>query len=98
MIFGIAVRDLNGVLIALRHIGTTEGKAGRVEVMEALLNAFLGTARQSQLTKQEITPIGMDFIERPTQLKAIEHLRPDTGAQQQIERFIGKKLGRERQR
>src|SRR5215510_5866649 len=98
MIFGIAMGDTNGLLVALRDIGATEGKAGRVKVMEAWLNAFLGTARQSQLAKQEITPIGLDFIERPAQLKAIEHLRSNPGTKQQIERFVGKKLGRERQR
>ena len=52
MIFGIAMGDANGVLVTLRDIVATEGKAGGVEVMEALLNAFLGTARQSQLAKQ----------------------------------------------
>src|SRR5438105_1934498 len=97
MIFGIAVRDMNGVLVVLRDIGATEGKARRVEVMEALLNAFLGTDSQSQLAKQQITPIGMDFIERPAKLKAIEHLRSDPRTKQQVERFVGKKLGRERQ-
>src|SRR6266699_3623362 len=38
MVFGIAVGDANGVLVALGDIVTTEGKAGRVEMMEALLN------------------------------------------------------------
>src|SRR5207244_6300790 len=98
MVFGIAMGDANGVLVALGDIVTTEGKAGRVEMMEALLNAFLGTASQSQLTKQQITPIAMDFIERPTKLKAIEHVRSNPGPKQQIEWFVGKKLGRERQR
>src|SRR5882672_10269806 len=97
MIFGIAVRDMNGVLVALRDIGATEGKTRRVEVMEALLNAFLGTASQRQLAKQQITPIGMDCIERPAKLKAIEHRRSDPRTKQQIEGFVGKKLGSERQ-
>src|SRR5215475_697378 len=98
MIFGIAVGDANGVLVARGGRVTTEGKAGRVEMMDALRNVFLGTDSQSQLAKQPITPIGMDFIERPAKLKAIEHLRSNPGTQQQIERFVGKKLGRERQR
>src|SRR5919109_1938983 len=98
MVFGIAVGDANGVLAALGGIVATEGKAGRVEMMEALRNVFLGTDSQSQLAKQQITPIGMDFIERPAKLKAIEHLRSNPGPKQQIERFVGKKLGRERQR
>src|SRR5437016_13121691 len=93
MVFGIAVGDANGVLVALGDIVTTEGKAGRVEMMEALLNAFLGTDSQSQLAKQQITPIGMDLIERPAKLKAIEHLCSNPRTKQQIERFVGKKLG-----
>src|SRR5215211_7471617 len=97
MIFGIAVGDGNGLLVAFRDIVATEGKAGRVEMMEALLNAFLGTASQSQLAQQQITPIGMDFIERPAKLEAIEHLRSNPRTKQQIERFVGKKLGGERQ-
>src|SRR5262245_53724730 len=98
MVFGIAVGDANGGLVALGDIVATEGKAGGVEMMEALLNAFLGTDSQSQLAKQQITPLGMDFVERPAKLKAIEHLRANAGTKQQIERFVGKKLGRERQR
>src|SRR4029450_12274768 len=47
--------------------------------------------------KYLITPIGMDFIERPAKLEAIEHLRSDPRTKQQIERFVGKKLGSERQ-
>jgi len=46
MIFGIAVGDANGWRLALGDIVATEGKAGRVEVMEALRNAFLGTGSQ----------------------------------------------------
>ena len=72
MVFGIAVGDANGVLVALGDRVATEGKAGRVERMEALHNAFLGTNSQSQLAQQQITPIGMDFIECPTKRKAIE--------------------------
>jgi hypothetical protein len=98
MILGRARGDANGVLVALRASVATAGKAGRVAGMEALRNAFLGTARQSQLAQQEITPRGMDVIERPATLKASAHLRADARTQQQIKRFVGKKLGRERQR
>ena len=86
------MRDGNGLLIAFGYLVATEGKAGRVEMLEALLNAFPGTDSQSQLAKQQITPIGMDFIERPAKLKAIEHLCADPGSKQQIEWFVGKKL------
>src|SRR5437660_10161307 len=97
MVFGIAVGDANGVLVALGDIVTTEGKAGRVEMMEALLNAFLGTDSQSQLAQQQITPIGRDFIERPAKLKAIEQPCSNRRTKQQSERFAGKQLGRDRQ-
>src|SRR4029453_14689353 len=98
MVFGIAVGETNGVLVALGGIAATEGKAGRVEMMETWHNVFLGTESQTHPTKQRIAPIGLDFIERPAKLKAIEHLRSNPGTNQQIERFVGKKLGRERQR
>ena len=54
MIFGIAVGDVNGVLVAFRDIGATEGKTRRVEVMEALLNVFLGTAIDIQKMKWKL--------------------------------------------
>jgi hypothetical protein len=41
MVFGIAVGDANGVLVALGGIVATEGKAGRIEMMEALCNAVV---------------------------------------------------------
>ena len=43
MVFGIAVGDVNGLRITLRHIVAIEGKTGGVEMMETLVNAFLGT-------------------------------------------------------
>jgi hypothetical protein len=43
MIFGIAMGNGNGLLIALGDIGATEGKAGGVKMMKALRNAFLDT-------------------------------------------------------
>ena len=98
MVFGIAGGEANGVLVALGDRVATEGKARRVEMMAALGAAFLGTDRQRQLAQQQITPISMDFIERPTKLKAIAPLRSDSGTQQQIERLVSKKLGREGQR
>jgi hypothetical protein len=40
VVFGIAVGDGNGLLVALGDVVATRGKAGRVEMMEALVNAF----------------------------------------------------------
>src|SRR5262247_1196740 len=71
MVFGIAVGEANGSLIARGDIVAAEGKAGRVEMLEALLHAVLGTDSQSHLATQQITPLGMDCIEPPAQLKAI---------------------------
>ena len=45
MIFGIAVREAHGVFVALGDRVATEGKAGRIEMMEALLKTFLSTDR-----------------------------------------------------
>ena len=60
----------NGLLIALGGIVATEGKAGRVEMMEALRNAFLDTDGEGQFAKQQITAIRMDLIERPAKLES----------------------------
>jgi hypothetical protein len=73
------------------------GKAGRVRMMEALLNAFLDTNGNSQFAKQQVTPIRMDLLERPAQFEAIEHLSLDPFAKQESERSIGKKLGAQRE-
>src|SRR3954454_941312 len=97
MVFGIAVGDANGLYVALGDVVAMEGKAGRVEMREAVLNAFLGTHCQRQLAQQQITPIGVDFIERPTELKTIEHLGLDPRTKEQIKMFVGKKLRRQGQ-
>src|SRR5712692_4104160 len=89
--------DGNGRLIACGYIGATEGKAGRVEMVEALINAFPRTDRQGKCTQQKITAIRIDLIECTAQFKAVEHLGLDTVMQQQVEGFIGKKLRRQGQ-
>jgi hypothetical protein len=43
VIFGIAMGDGNGVLIAVGHIVSGEGKTGGVEVVEACIDTFLAT-------------------------------------------------------
>ena len=77
MIFGIAVSDVNGVLVALRHIVAAEGKARGVEMMEALFNAFLGTDGQGKRLQEQVAAIGVDLIERPTKRKAMEQRGTD---------------------
>src|SRR5712691_2044137 len=97
MIFGIAVGDVNGLRITLRHIVAVEGKTGRVEMLETLVNSFAGTDSEGQFAEEHITAIRMEFIERTTELKPIEHRGVDSLAQEEVERCIGKKLRREGQ-
>ena len=48
MVLGVAMGNVNGVLITVRAIVASERKAGRVEMIEAEINAFVGTDRQRQ--------------------------------------------------
>jgi hypothetical protein len=45
------VGNANGVLITRRDIVASERKAGRVEMIEAQVDAFVGTDRQRQFLK-----------------------------------------------
>ena len=98
VISGVAMGDGNGVLIPFGNVCTAEGKAGRVEMIAAQVDAFLGTDRQGQLLKQQVAAIGVGRIERATELKALEHLGAHACTQQQIEGFASKKLGGQGQR
>lgn len=51
VVFGVAVGDRNGVLIAVRDILASEREAGGVEMIEALVDPFLSTDRKRQLLK-----------------------------------------------
>ena len=95
---GIAMGEVKGVLGTLRDSVATAGQAGRVQMMEAWLTAFLGPDRQSHRAQPQITPLGMDGLERPATRQAMEHLRSDPRTTQPIERFVGTTLGRERPR
>ena len=88
------MRDGNGVHIAIGRIVVGEGKPGGIEMVEARINAFLVTDGQGQFAKQLVTAISVRLIKRAAELKAVEHLRADALAKQQIERFVGKKLRR----
>jgi hypothetical protein len=66
--------DGNGLLIAFRNVLPAERKAGCVEMMEAQVNAFLGTDRKGQLMEQQIAAIGVGLIERAAKLKTVEHV------------------------
>ena len=71
MIFGIAVGDAHGLLIALRHIVAVEGKTGGIKIVETLVKAFLGTDGQGQCAEEHITAIRMEVIECTTERKPI---------------------------
>ena len=92
MVLGVAVGDGNGVFLRVRDVVAAERKAGRVEMMEAQVDAFVGTDGQGKLLKQQVAAIGIDLIECPAKLKAVEHLGTDAFTKQQVERFAGKKL------
>ena len=59
---------------AVRGIRASEREAGGIEMIEALVDPFLRTDRQRQLLKQRVAALGIGFIERAAQRKAIEVL------------------------
>jgi hypothetical protein len=98
MIFGVAISDRNRLLIAVGNVFPMERKAGGVEMIEAQVNTFLGTDRQSQLMKQEVAAVGVGLVKRAAKLKTVKHLGTHATSQQQLERFVGKKLRGQGQR
>jgi hypothetical protein len=98
MVVGLAVGAVKGALVTRGDSVATAGNAGRVKMMDAWLKAFLGTDRQSPLAPPQSTPLGLDGIERPATLQAMEPLRADPATTQHIARCVGTKLGRERPR
>ena len=97
VISGVAAGDGDGVLIALRDVLAAQRKAGCVEMIEAQVNAFVGTDRQGKLLKQQVAAIGMGLIKCPAKLEAVEHLGRDALTKQEIEGLAGKKLWRQGQ-
>ena len=47
MVFRVAMGNANGVLIAVGDVVASETKAGRVEMIEAQIDAFLGVQTAS---------------------------------------------------
>ena len=62
------------------------------------LQLAMEAAKGLKTINELATDHAMDCIERLAKRQAMEHLRSDPGTKQPIERFVGKKLGRERQR
>ena len=71
MILGIAMRDGNGVLITVGHIGPCQGKTGGVEMVEARIDAFLETDRQGQFAQQQVAAVAVGFVEVRPSLKRL---------------------------
>jgi len=84
--------------IPVRDVRASETKAGRVEMIEAQIDAFLRTDRQRQCLKQQGAALGIGCIEGATKLETVKHLGIDAFAKQESEGFVGKKLRRERSR
>jgi hypothetical protein len=97
VIFGVAMRDGHRVLITSGHIVASQGNAGGVKLVEAFINAFLGTDGQGQFAQPQVTTIGVDLIERATARNAVEPLRTHALTTQEIEGFVGKKRWGSRQ-
>ena len=68
------MRNGDGVFSAVGNVVASERKTCRVEMIETLVNAFLGTHRKGNLTKQQVTALGVDLIEAAAEFKAIEHV------------------------
>ena len=81
MIFGIAIRNGDGVFITVGNVLASERKTRGVEMIETLLNAFLGTYRKGEFTKQQVTAVA-ETIEAAAEFKAIEHVGTDTRTKQ----------------
>ena len=60
---------------------------------EASVHAFLAAHRQGKLTQQPITAIGGHLFARAPAFEPIAHLGLDALTKQQVQGFVGKKLG-----
>ena len=85
---------MQGWLIALRDVLAAECNAGGVEMIDAPVNACVGTDGQGQCLNEEVAAIGVGFIECTAPLKAVEHLSPPAITTQQITGFMGQQLWR----
>ena len=66
--------------------------SGLAASLELCLQTVYPFLDPGDFTKQQVTTIRMDLIERTTEFQTIEHLCPDALPEQQIEGFVGKKL------
>jgi hypothetical protein len=92
VVFRVAVGKANGVLITRRASVAREREAGRVELMEAQVEACVGTDRQRQCLQEQVTAIRRGFIEGAAKLAAVAHLGIEACTQPQSEGLVGKKL------
>jgi len=87
------MRNVHRLNTRLGHGVAAQGKTGRVQMIEASVHAFLAAHRQGKLTQQPITAIGGPLFARAPAFEPIAHLGLDALTKQQVQGFVGKKLG-----
>jgi hypothetical protein len=92
VVFGMAMGDRHRLRIAVGYIRASQGKARGIEMRQAEVNPFVSTDGQGEVTKQQVTAIGMDRSERAAELTTIEHCGANALTKQQVQGFVGKKL------
>lgn len=78
VVFGMAMGARHRLLIAVGDVLASQGEARRVKRIEAEVNPCLGADGAGDLTKQQITALGIDLIERAAERKPVEHLGAHT--------------------
>jgi hypothetical protein len=97
VVFGVAVREHHGVLIAVRDLLARAREAGGIERLAALVDPCLRTDRQRQLLTPRVATIGIRVIKGAAQLQAIAGLGLEPFMKQASAGFVGKQLGGQRE-
>jgi hypothetical protein len=97
VLLGLAVGKAHGVLVAGRKVCARARQAGRVEMREAQLKAFLGTACTRQFLPHQGAALGSGLIEGAAQRAPVAQLGIAVCTKQAIEGWAGKKRRCERQ-
>lgn len=83
--------DGNRLFVAVGDVCTPQGKARRIEMIEAAVEAFLVTDAQGECTQQQITAIIISVIKRAAERKAVlcaGQVKTDTKLSNQSKFFI----------
>ena len=98
VVFRIAMGETNSRLVTLGYVAATAGKAGRVEMLEALRKTVLGTNGQGQCAAQQVTALRRDLVAGTASFQTSAHRRVDPCTPEPIERLVGTNLRRQRER